>query len=64
MLGMWSLSGLEFIAPKPSRGARTADFGYVQKQYGTKDRQPLRPILLPILRVQEATVQVSSHLPH
>ncbi|GAB5372821.1 hypothetical protein AAMO2058_001697400 [Amorphochlora amoebiformis] len=60
MLGMWSLSGLEFIAPKPSRGARTADFGYVQKQYGTKDRQPLRPILLPILRVQEATVQESN----
>eukprot|EP00468_Gymnochlora_sp_CCMP2014_P005408 CAMPEP_0167761302 /NCGR_PEP_ID=MMETSP0110_2-20121227/12092_1 /TAXON_ID=629695 /ORGANISM="Gymnochlora sp., Strain CCMP2014" /LENGTH=188 /DNA_ID=CAMNT_0007647961 /DNA_START=159 /DNA_END=725 /DNA_ORIENTATION=- len=39
------------------KAASTSDFGYVAPKYNLKEAQPLRPILLPILRVQEATVQ-------
>eukprot|EP00466_Bigelowiella_natans_P015228 jgi/Bigna1/126541/aug1.2_g1249 len=40
-----------------SRAAKTSEFGYSTKNYKQKASQPLKPILLPILRVQEATVQ-------
>uniref|UniRef100_A0A7S3ZBL9 Uncharacterized protein n=1 Tax=Lotharella globosa TaxID=91324 RepID=A0A7S3ZBL9_9EUKA len=49
---------LPSILPRRSRAARTSDFGYRPQKYNApKDNVPLRPILVPILRVQEAAVQ-------